>query len=1143
MIDPIAAFEKIRDNFILYVKTAFGTRFPSLEEDREQLLRKLRVLNQEPWLEPLPSYQSSGKTIETLDASDLPGLNRQQQELFKTLVQCGLIGDYKLHQHQTTMLARILNGRHCVVTAGTGSGKTEAFLLPLFAQLVKEVLGWPKPGNPHQHINDWWKNPRWQESCKKGNRLDRSFRVPQRGHEKRTPAVRALILYPMNALVEDQLTRLRRALNSDQAKEWFQIRSPGNRIYLGRYNGSTPVAGHEHRRTGRPNKEKIHELRERMCEADDAVEAARKHACKNPKESKVVDFFPCLDGAEMRSRWDMQDHPPDILITNYSMLSIMMMREADDPIFEKTRVWLQGEDLPECERRQEKESRLFHLIVDELHLYRGTAGAEVAYLLRLLLYRLGLNPDHPQLRILASSASLGAQDQQSLQFLNDFFGSGNFEIIEGEEDPSPEPVSALSPAPFLHLSTASQITEATLGEAAELLGGGDTPAAFFDSVDRLDVRASLLDACKIDGAVRAVSLTQMAGRLFPNCPQDSAQKAVRGVLMTISLMDLYGRKRTVPSFRIHYFFRNIEGLWASTRPLPNTSDNRPAGELYPDTRIISNDGHRILELLYCEHCGTIFFGGEKLHSGGEGEIEFLATSPDIEGIPERQPARFVERRTYQEFGVFWPQGSQEYDNPSPWRHSKFGEIKKRQNAWSQWREASLNTRTGHLRLTHEDAKRKPEQWVKGFLFCIEARGDEDQYRALPCVCPACSTDYGMRQNRKSPIRGFRTGFSKVSQIFTKELFYQLQSEHNETPKLVVFSDSREDAAQISNGVERNHYLELVREIVCDELHAAINGVPSLIKDLEQGRSLSPASQEYVDRHPGDYERYRDLTRTASLPKEGMPKTVLDAINNAICKIGQAKASGRDRIVPISVVLPPPDDPLECGVLVRRLIERGVNPAGNDVLLQEFGWDKEYHPWTTLFDFENHTWRQGLPQGAHFAKERVFQSLTGTLCDLFFGRLYFGLEAAGLGWIKLQTDPVELEELSTKAGIPLQVFIEVCDAFLRVLGDRFRHEGSEFHLDDFPGYSDCTANLKRYVRKVACQTGVEEVTLGDAIYSALRRGGHENGKLVTRRLSARVTQEGDPVWECPRCAPVPSPPFRRHLYRMPSGTPKTSPEDL
>ena len=1131
MIDPITAFEKIRDNFILYVRTAFGTRFPGLEEERDALLRQrgangreaVRILSQEPWLEPLPTFRSSAKTVEALGAEDLPGLDEQERELFRSLAGSGLLGGFQLHQHQAQMLARALGGQHCVVTAGTGSGKTEAFLLPLFAQLVKEVPVWSLPDQPHPHMSDWWRSQDWQQSCKRGNRLTRSYRVPQRGHETRTPAVRALILYPMNALVEDQLTRLRKALNSDEAKAWFEHQSPGNRIYLGRYNGSTPVAGHEHRRTGNPHTAKIDELCERMQEADQAVEAARQHARDNPDEAEVVDFFPSLDGAEMRSRWDMQDSPPDILITNYSMLSIMMMREADEGIFEKTKAWLACEDLPEDERELAKQSRVFHLIVDELHLYRGTAGAEVAYLLRLLLLRLGLHPDHPQLRILASSASLEAQDDRSRKFLSDFFGSELFDIVEGEQEPTPEPTTSVSAAPFEHLATAPEVTDTTLGEAAAMLGAPSTPEGFFDAVDVLNLRAHLLDACTIDGVVHAVSLKHLAERLFPDLPIGQAQRAVRGILACSSLMDHHCRQRTIPSFRIHYFFRNIEGLWASARPLPNAPDNRPVGELYSATRIISDDGHRVLELLYCEHCGTVFLGGGKLLTP-EGETELLATSPDIEGIPERQAARFVERRTYREFGIFWPQGDQEYDAPSRWRQPKFGEVQTRPNAWAQWREASLNALTGNLRLTHEDARRQPDQWVRGYVFNTDAQVDEeDEYRALPCVCPACSMDYNRRQNRKSPVRGFRTGFSKVSQIFTKELFHQLHSEQGAKRKLVIFSDSREDAAQISNGVERNHYYELVREIVCDELNAAIDGVPALIHDLEQQVPLSQTAQRYVCSHPADLERYRGLTETASLSREGMPAPLQDEIDRATNIIEQAKAAGRERIVPISVVLPPSDDLQDCGVLIRRLIDLGVNPAGNHVLLQEHGWDDRYHHWITLFDFKRLTWQQGLPQGALLARERILGTLTETLCDLFFGRLYFGLEAAGLGWIKLQTDPGRLQELSVGAGLALQEFTEACDAFVRVLGDRFRHEGSGYTQDDFPDFADCSARIKHYVRAVANTRGVPELALGDAIYSALREDGHENGMLTTRTLNVRVTLASDPVWECPRCA-------RYHLHQ-------------
>ena len=131
--------------------------------------------------------------------------------------------------------------------------------------------------------------------------------------------------------------------------------------------------------------------------------------------------FPNVDGGEMWSRWDMQDTPPDILITNYSMLNIMLMRKIESCIFDSTREWLAGDS-----------TRKFHLIVDELHSYRGTSGTEVAYILRLLLDRIGLSPKSDQLTILATSASV-TDTPESRKFLEEFFGRDQFEIIGGQQ--------------------------------------------------------------------------------------------------------------------------------------------------------------------------------------------------------------------------------------------------------------------------------------------------------------------------------------------------------------------------------------------------------------------------------------------------------------------------------------------------------------------------------------------------------------------------------------------------------------------------------------------------------------------------------------------------------------------------------------
>lgn len=1144
MIDPIGAFEEIRENFILYIKTAFGTKFKSFEARREALLRQNRVLTQPPWIEPLPRYLSSGMKVPGLMETDLPGMGPGGVSLFKSFVQCGLIGDYELHTHQKEMLTKALQGRNCVVTAGTGSGKTESFLMPLFAQIAKEVSRWTPPGTQPDHLFDWWEDGRWKESCRNGRRLVRSYRISQREHETRLAAVRGLILYPMNALVEDQLTRLRRALDSGSAANWYSQHTNGNRVYLGRYNGGTPVPGSEFKQPdGRGNprldRKRIERLVEEMKNVDGASQAARSHAARTG-ESDSRFFFPRIGGSEMHNRWDMQDNPPDILITNFSMLSIMMMRECDQKIFDKTRDWLACLDVPEGQREDEKPNRIFHLIVDELHLYRGTAGAEVAYLMRLLLLRLGLHPDHQQLRILASSASLEPDDDRSMRFLKDFFGTAaDFEIIKGHQQPVPPLPSAqvLPVEPFRYLADhAGELSDKArrndlLKEVCRLLSGRPVTdhLQLFTQLKGFNLASRMLNACMVGGEPRAVSLDIFAERTFGENNEQS-RKAVRGLLLVRSFYDEFedqsAQPHGLPSFRLHYFFRNIDGVWASIWPDTDAIDLCPAGELYPASKIISREGYRVLELLYCDNCGTLLFGGNRL-TEQPGIWELLATTPDIEGIPERQAARLVERRTFHDYAVFWPQAGQKYGNPGNWSQSKFDGQTSRTSTAS-WKEACLNVRTGHVQLEHDLSEDEPEQWVKGFLFDIDISGGDraEEFRALPCLCPACCADH-RRRHRRSPVRGFRTGFSKVSQIFTKELFYQLPESSR---KLVVFSDSREDAAQISNGVERNHFTDLVRETIYNELLMDVTGEPQLLAELEQDihrTAFSPTAQRYRSRITETlFSELRDLIEMASQPEEGQIKRFRQDIQKAKDKIEEIRDRAQKRIVPISRLLTPPNNVNDCGTLIRRLLHIGVNPAGCDILMQEHGWDKQWHHWTVLFDFKRLNWRQDLPadqQGVIMARQRIHENLRKTLADLFFSRLYFSFESSGLGWPQVSLSQEEWEQLAAESGLIVDDFRETCDSYLRILGDKYRHEVSEYSLIDYPNYADAIVGLKSYVRKVADRKGVPEMDLGNAIFQALRGAGHANAVIIIRHLDIKVALEDDPVWICQVCG-------RNHLHK-------------
>ena len=1144
MKDPVGAFDTIRDNFILYIKTVFGTRFPSIETEREELLREPRVLCQEPWIEPLPIYRTSENTVQSLTEEDLPSLSDQGLSDFKSLVACGLFGDYELYDHQTEMLKRALEGRNCMVTAGTGSGKTEAFLLPLFAYLARESSGWAAPETPEPHVNDLWSDSQWQESCRNERKqIQRSYRVSQRGHEQRDAAVRALIIYPMNALVEDQLTRLRKALDSDDARGWFRHNREGNRIYFGRYNGSTPIPGHEFKEPNakgnrNPNRPKIERLTRVLRDMDRDAYAAERYAKYNNK-SNVTSYFPRLDGAEMRSRWDMQDSPPDILITNFSMLSIMLMREIDEPIFEKTRQWLAGGD-----------DRVFHLIIDELHLYRGTAGAEVAYLLRLLLLRLGLKPDHPKLRILSSSASLDPDNPKSREFLHNFFGASadSFEIIRGRPNQIPEITGSdfLPSEPFITLGQeAPDFSDNACQKAAVSLGyRGDAPSGKPALKEQMEsegmcLAARMMRACEREGATRAVSLDTFAKNIFGGgVLKENRRDAVRGLLAARSICDEVTPQSSLPSFRLHWFFRNTEGLWASTKPPANVEDGRPVGKLYPSSGIVTKEGRRVLELLLCEHCGAVYFGGSRLDLG-EGVIEMLPSDPDIEGIPDRQAARFVERRTYKEFAVFWPVGNSKlHEDASNWSQpNRSGGGGKK----GQWTPASLDTRSGRVELSHESCSEDPDNWVKGYLFQIGTKkgkkfesllddeSDEamEAFTALPSVCACCAKDYKGRETRKSPVRGFRTGFSKVSQILTKELFYQLPKEGR---KLVTFSDSREDAAQISNGVERNHYSDLLRESVIHELLRTTLGEPQLLDDIEQNRATysSLAAEymaEYIKENPGydavihgDVEIVRDGIPTG-LPAS-IERRLQQALADAEQRLNIIRQRGESRVVHVSdLIYSQKSNPAKCGMVISRLLGTGVNPAGNDLNAQNFEWEGDWHRWTELFDFTEKRWKDQLPPDTELAKNILRKEVRTGLYDLFFSRLYFSMESSGLGYLKLGLDDHELENHAADTGIHenLELFRQACDSALRILGDLYRrHERSKYPQDDWPDYSNTRKSFKDFVRAICQKWGLNERDVGPAIFSALCAGGHQNGRIYTSSLDVKVTLSDDPVWMCPIC---------------------------
>jgi ATP-dependent helicase YprA (DUF1998 family) len=471
----------------------FRLRYDVLMTERRMLLDQDRQLYREPLVEPVRPYQSSGLSVaDACGQLGVPGIAAD-------FIGQGLFSPQRtLYKHQFDAWRDSRAEKAVVVTSGTGSGKTECYLIPLFSYLAEEATRWSAPRTPDtQH--KWWN-------------FDRE-RISQRQHETRPAAMRALLLYPLNALIEDQLGRIRTACDSHAVRAWLNAKFSSNRFWFGRYTSLTPVPGHEH------NRAKRRKLHNDLRDMESAWEKGKAAAAKSG-DQQILSYFQDPDGSEMWSRWDMQDAPPDILITNYSMLNIMLMRSVERRIFEQTKAWLAGD----------RQRNLFHLVVDELHSYRGTPGTEVGYLLRAFLHRIGLSPDSPQLRIISTSASIG-DNANSFEYLEQFFGRdrSKFSIVPGDPKEFAPCSSGLTKYKTafaklnddLDVKTADEATSSFAREVKCPSPAADNASLIADCLEHLCAYAPFLDATEDAPA----TVAQIAERVFGGVDDESLTAA------------------------------------------------------------------------------------------------------------------------------------------------------------------------------------------------------------------------------------------------------------------------------------------------------------------------------------------------------------------------------------------------------------------------------------------------------------------------------------------------------------------------------------------------------------------------------------------------------------------------------------------
>ena len=492
----------------------------------------------ELWVEGAFPAQRSGDSLQALSDEGL-----FPSDLCRHLnARDAFPADRRLYNHQSESLREAASANASekpafVITAGTGLGKTEAFLLPM--------------------LSDLWTAP----------------------ERRKNGGMRCLILYPMNALIADQVDRI---------YQWLEGQ---NRLTVFHFTSETPENAYRADQRGEPLWEACR-LRTR--------EEARGRESHNGRRIVREPFGPV----------------PDIVITNYSMLEYMLCRPQDSRFF--------GPDL-RC------------IILDEAHLYSGTLAAEIMMLLRRVRERCGVSPC--EVLHVATSATLGGNDQDLRAFGSSLFSTDKARtiVVHGRygdhdlgtvESPPARLAAAAEIAGYSNLDFQTltkkddlikdspetvgklrEITELLVSDTTVARAQSDhpsTPARFLYTSLREAPLIRRIAEILANERGSVLSLNDLAEKLFGNQPGNGERDGTIALLRLSAAARLRSSDLPLVPHRLHFLFRAPEGLSVCLNPLCFGLEDRRiegVGCLQPLGDRCRYCEHILLPVHRCDDCG------------------------------------------------------------------------------------------------------------------------------------------------------------------------------------------------------------------------------------------------------------------------------------------------------------------------------------------------------------------------------------------------------------------------------------------------------------------------------------------------------------------------------------------------------------
>lgn len=504
-MNPRETTEKIKTDYQEYISSILEVK----DEEITQLARKT-VKQTEfvkgPFLETTLPFVS-GKSLKELVGEQL--LSNE----FSKMGDSVHYSDWKLRIHQEAALRKIVKEkRNMIVSTGTGSGKTECYLYPIFNELMRE---------------------------KENGTLD--------------AGVRALLIFPMNALANDQQKKLRKLLRTYPD------------ITFGRYTGETERINKKLKESAEEAETRIHE-EYNLAHQNDTDPAMRK-SIKN----------------ELMCREMMAKKPPHILLTNYAMLEYMLLRPDTAPFFDNDTA---------------KNWRF--IVIDEAHTYKGATGTEISFLLRRVKERIRHNM-HDSFRCIATSATLGSEDgkEDLAKFAESLFDEPftKEDVITTQRVKRTEPTDARRFAPAEYVELKAKVAGKDEVEKGKILY-----KALVKDLRLFYVYEALKN--------RPKKIEEVASSVFDDIENENERESALVNLIELAAAAKKDENEAalLPA-RYHLFVKSLEGMFVQYMPRKmvylDRKEKNTEGKLE----------YSVFELANCEKCEQEYLVGKTIDKG------------------------------------------------------------------------------------------------------------------------------------------------------------------------------------------------------------------------------------------------------------------------------------------------------------------------------------------------------------------------------------------------------------------------------------------------------------------------------------------------------------------------------------------------